>query len=209
MDLPWNPAVLEQRIGRVHRLGQRRGVQVVNLIARGTIEEGMLSLLGFKKSLFAGVLDGGNPEVFLHGTRLSRFMEGVEKATTTTGQPEIHVPAPEPPLAEEIAAAADTEQEASAPALELAAAAGGHESGAAATDPWQTLLDAGLKFIEHLSQASGGVGRGSGEAATAYSWLETDASTGRSYLRLPLPAPEALRRLTSTLESLLSGLSKS
>ena len=65
MDLPWNPAVLEQRIGRVHRLGQQRPVQVVNFVAQGTIEEGMLSVLEFKKSLFAGVLDGGEKEVFL------------------------------------------------------------------------------------------------------------------------------------------------
>jgi SNF2 family DNA or RNA helicase len=49
--LPWNPAVLEQRIGRVHRLGQRGPVQVVNLVAQGTIEESMLSLLGFKQIL--------------------------------------------------------------------------------------------------------------------------------------------------------------
>ena len=45
MDLPWNPAVLEQRIGRVHRLGQRNPVQVINFIAQGTIEEGMLQRL--------------------------------------------------------------------------------------------------------------------------------------------------------------------
>src|SRR2546430_6611040 len=48
MDLPWNPAVLEQRIGRVYRLGQQRSVQVVNFVAEGTIEERMLSLLAFK-----------------------------------------------------------------------------------------------------------------------------------------------------------------
>src|SRR5437016_1340811 len=81
MDLPWNPAVLEQRIGRVHRLGQRRPVQVVNFVAQGTIEEGMLSVLQFKKSLFAGVLDDGATEVFLGGSRLSKFLETVEKAT--------------------------------------------------------------------------------------------------------------------------------
>src|SRR5262249_40457542 len=49
MDLPWNPAVLEQRIGRVHRLGQSQPVRVVNFVAKGTIEEGMLSVLKFKK----------------------------------------------------------------------------------------------------------------------------------------------------------------
>jgi superfamily II DNA/RNA helicase len=81
MDQPWNPAVLEQRTGRVHRLGQHRAVQVIDFIAQGTIEEGMLGLLGFKQSLFAGVLDGGQDEVFLGGTRLAKFMEGVERAT--------------------------------------------------------------------------------------------------------------------------------
>ncbi len=83
MDLPWNPAVLEQRIGRVHRLGQRRPVQVVNFVAQGTIEEGMLGVLKFKKSLFAGVLDGGDKEVFLGGSRLTKFMETVEKTTSS------------------------------------------------------------------------------------------------------------------------------
>ncbi len=52
LDQPWNPAVLEQRIGRVHRLGQQRPVRVVHFISQGTIEEGMLALLGFKKSVF-------------------------------------------------------------------------------------------------------------------------------------------------------------
>ncbi len=87
---------LEQRIGRVHRLGQRRPVQVVNFVAQGTIEEGMLSLLGFKKSLFAGVLDGGENEVFLGGSRLTRFIESVEKVTSQIPAPVVEesVPAP-------------------------------------------------------------------------------------------------------------------
>ena len=74
--------MLEQRIGRVHRLGQKQPVRVVNFIAQGTIEEGMLAVLKFKKSLCAGVLDGGESTVFLGGSRLTRFMETVEKTTT-------------------------------------------------------------------------------------------------------------------------------
>ena len=95
MDLPWNPAVLEQRIGRVHRLGQAHGVNVVNFVAEGTIEQRMLSLLAFKKSLFAGVLDGGDSEVFLGGTRLSKFMESVEAVTRIASAEAPPTPVPE------------------------------------------------------------------------------------------------------------------
>ncbi len=55
LDLPWNPAVLEQRIARAHRHGQSRAVQVVNLIARQTIEERMLDTLAVKRNVFQGV----------------------------------------------------------------------------------------------------------------------------------------------------------
>ena len=55
LDLPWNPAVLEQRIARAHRHGQPSSVQVINLIAKGTIEERMLDTLAAKKNVFAAV----------------------------------------------------------------------------------------------------------------------------------------------------------
>jgi superfamily II DNA or RNA helicase len=58
LDLPWNPAVLEQRIARAHRHGQRRTVNVINLIAQGTIEERMLDTLAAKRNVFAGVFGG-------------------------------------------------------------------------------------------------------------------------------------------------------
>ena len=65
--VPWNPAVLEQRIARIHRMGQARPVRVINFVSKGTIEEGMLSVLAFKRSLSAGILDGGNGEILLGG----------------------------------------------------------------------------------------------------------------------------------------------
>ncbi|MGH7520876.1 MAG: SNF2-related protein [Gemmatimonadales bacterium] len=51
-DLPWNPMVVEQRIGRVHRIGQKREVHIVNLAATGTIESYILHLLDKKIKLF-------------------------------------------------------------------------------------------------------------------------------------------------------------
>jgi SNF2 family DNA or RNA helicase len=51
-DLPWNPMRVEQRIGRVHRLGQEHPVRVINLVARGTIEAYVLEILDRKIRMF-------------------------------------------------------------------------------------------------------------------------------------------------------------
>src|SRR2546427_13305851 len=51
-DLPWNPMVVEQRIGRLHRIGQTREVHILNLAAAGTIESYILQLLDRKIKLF-------------------------------------------------------------------------------------------------------------------------------------------------------------
>jgi SNF2 family DNA or RNA helicase len=51
-DLPWNPMRIEQRLGRIHRIGQEREVLVTNLVARGTIEERILGVLQAKLNLF-------------------------------------------------------------------------------------------------------------------------------------------------------------
>ncbi len=51
-DLPWDPMLIEQRIGRVHRIGQRRDVFVFNLVLAGTLEEELLRILDEKIHLF-------------------------------------------------------------------------------------------------------------------------------------------------------------
>jgi SNF2 family DNA or RNA helicase len=51
-ELPWNPMVVEQRIGRVHRFGQTREVQLFNYAAKGTVEAHILRLLHTKIRLF-------------------------------------------------------------------------------------------------------------------------------------------------------------
>jgi len=78
LDMPWNPAVLEQRIARVHRMGQHKPVHVVNLISKGTIETRILNLIGFKKSVFNGVLDGGEDQVLMKESTFSKFMKSVD-----------------------------------------------------------------------------------------------------------------------------------
>ena len=57
VDLPWNPAVLEQRIARAHRMGQKRPVQVFVLITEDTLEERLLLTLSAKHELALAALD--------------------------------------------------------------------------------------------------------------------------------------------------------
>ena len=83
LDLPWNPAVLEQRIGRVHRLGQQKPVRVINFISKGTIEHRILGLISFKKSIFEGVLDGGEDRVIMDESKFSKLMKSVEELNDT------------------------------------------------------------------------------------------------------------------------------
>jgi hypothetical protein len=52
VDLPWNPMQIEQRLGRLHRVGQQHDVQLTNLVARGTIEQRILHVLEAKINLF-------------------------------------------------------------------------------------------------------------------------------------------------------------
>jgi superfamily II DNA or RNA helicase len=51
-DIPWNPMAIEQRVGRIDRIGQNREVFVFNLVTRGTVEEQMLRLLDEKINMF-------------------------------------------------------------------------------------------------------------------------------------------------------------
>lgn len=76
-DLPWNPAVLEQRVGRIYRLGQKKSINVYNFIAEGSIEHRILYLLDFKKSVFSGAIDeDGQDNVMLEG-----FLNSVRSLT--------------------------------------------------------------------------------------------------------------------------------
>jgi len=87
-DLPWNPMRLEQRIGRVHRLGQEHPVRVVNLAARGTIEAYVLEILDRKIRMFELVV--GEMEEILgtwqpHGS----FEDEIFKRWTESSSPRV------------------------------------------------------------------------------------------------------------------------
>jgi hypothetical protein len=136
------------------------------------------------------VLDGGPGEVFLQGTRLSRFMESVERVTTGIG------PADAPPEAESAEAVMRPEPA----AQEHAAVPGVAEAPPPAADPWAPLVDAGLALVSELARRNGD------GAALPAGWIERDASTGRECLKLPLPEPATLERVAQALSALAAAL---
>ena len=206
MDLPWNPAILEQRIARIHRLGQTRPVRVINFVSKGTIEEGMLSVLAFKRSLSAGILDGGSSEISLGGSRLNRFMKDVENVTRNIGEGVAVTQTEEVesgPAADGTGSIEDANADvdvgigrtASAPAD----GAGAPLGDAAGSDPWQALAQVGAQFIAALASAND-------PDAAAHPWIERDPTTGRQSLKMPLPPPETARQLANALSALADRL---
>ncbi len=82
LDIPWNPAVLEQRIARIHRMGQTSNVTVINMVSTESIEHRMLGVLQFKSDMAQGVLDpDGDDTIFMSETKFKKFMDNVESLT--------------------------------------------------------------------------------------------------------------------------------
>jgi len=205
MDLPWNPAILEQRIARIHRMGQTRPVRVINFVAKGTIEEGMLSVLAFKRSLSAGILDGGSGEISLGGSRLNRFMKDVENVTGRMGEGAAVTPAEE--VGTSIAAAdagsgEDIDADANDSAGETVVAQTDRTAASPAdsgSDPWQALVQVGAQFVAALAAAND-------PGAKPHPWIERDPATGAQNLKMPLPSPETARHLANALSALAESL---
>jgi len=176
---PWNPARLEQRIGRVHRLGQSRSVHVIHLLTTGSIEERVWETLQRKKSLFAGVFDSPTAEVSFAALGRKSGLEAMKEVVADRPQPEKPKPVivPAPPARVET------------PPDNLGKAAAG-------------LLEAGLKFLESMTSdrpldqvLSGLISRAPG--------------TNRPMLSIPLPESITEGRLTNAIAGLLSKLGKS
>jgi hypothetical protein len=205
MDLPWNPAILEQRIARIHRMGQKRPVRVINFVAKGTIEEGMLSVLAFKRSLSAGILDGGSGEISLGGSRLNRFMKDVENVTGSMGEGEAVAPAEEVRnivTADDAGSADDVNADVTIGAGEMVIARTDEARESrrdTGSDPWQALAQVGVQLIAALAAAND-------PNAAAHPWIERDPATGAQSLKLPMPPPETARQLANAFLALADSL---
>ncbi len=216
---PWNPARLEQRIGRVHRLGQRHPVQVVHFLTTDSIEERVWETIRLKKSLFAGVFDSTASEISFAALGKKSVLEAVKEVFA--GQPNRPKPAIEAPPPFPVSVAARTEpapsseapppNDASAtPQPNLRPAAHSteleHLAGAAAG-----FLEAGVRYLEAMASPAGAVPDAT-SGSPIQRWLsaavQTDPKTNRPILALPLPDSITRERLAGALAGLIGALTR-
>jgi superfamily II DNA or RNA helicase len=207
MDIPWNPAVLEQRIARVHRMGQKKNVRVVNFISKDSIEERILDLLRFKSSLCTGALDADGSDVVMIGqSQLERFMESVEAATDNLPVQDSEQVRQEQAEAER--ETATLEELVDEPEKSSAQEQGGEKS---ASNQLQELLMSGARLLSGLSDALGSAASADANSKTGNkpadmiaSFIESDDATGKNHLKIPLPEPAVMQSIFSGLEKLFA-----
>jgi len=201
---PWNPARLEQRIGRVHRLGQARPVSVIHLLTRGSIEERVWETLKLKKSLFAGVFDSPTDEVSFAALGRKSVMQSVKEIMAEQpGRPK--------PVADQAPAKA-------APASSVAAAAApppaDATSAAQASSLAQTasgLIETGLRFLESLAGMMQRAPDGAAEQPIERrlsNLVSQDPQTGRKSLSIPLPPSIDGDRIARAIAGVLSAFTR-
>lgn len=204
MDIPWNPAVLEQRIGRVHRLGQHKPVRVINFISSASIEERILELLKFKKSLFAGALDQDGENVVMVGeSQLKRFMQSVEtvaenleKAGPSIEKQQGMEEEPEPKL--------DRPEEIESGKRKPMPIVG--EQAGTGLDLLQPLLLSGAEFLMNLSKSIGQPTSTENQTnpKLTSSRIGKDPETGESFLKIPIPDPGTIQNILSVIGGILT-----
>lgn len=212
---PWNPARLEQRIGRVHRMGQARPVSVIHLLTRGTIEERVWETMKLKKSLFAGVFDSPTGEVSFAALGRKSVMQTVKEIfANQPGRPKPVIDQP-PATAVSAASVATPAPAAAPPPVEVPAPAPSPApTPASVPAPGQGLeqaagglIETGLRFLESLAamarRAPDGVGEQPVEKRLS-SLVSQDPQTGRKVLSIPLPPSFDQERIARAIAGVLS-----
>lgn len=187
LDLPWNPSVLEQRVGRVHRIGQRRNIQVLNMISQDSFEERMLATLEVKASLFEGILDNGDDTVVLDDSRMNNILKAVADYVGEGTDSPDNLSAVMPVGPED----ADNEM---ANVPEESPAAEDRETDC------RELLKRGSDLLSDLSAVLKSPEK---TAELLDAIVHTDAETGKSELRIPVPDKDAVATVLSSLLGLL------
>ena len=202
-ELPWNPAKLNQRIGRVNRIGQQsQCVNVINLVSKDSIEMRIMAGIQLKGDLFSGVFDGGADEVMFDR---EKRQEMVNRLREMLGE-ELEPPAIESIPSEELPEdtphflnpevlrdekqeeedGADYTGEETEPAQPAAAAAASAGPVEQSPEKMEAVLNQGMSFISGLLEmATGQKIKAAGEEGEKMVTL--DKKTGEENLKFKLP----------------------
>jgi len=207
LDIPWNPAVLEQRIARIYRLGQKKNVSIINLVSAQTIEHRMLDVLSFKSSLAEGVLDSGEDSIFMEDGKFKKFMNSVGEmvdATNSEGRQTVQVveeketETPELEKQPDLFSEIPVEPEANNAFEEIETVENPSDN-----QPEENLLTQGLKFLGRLSET---LADKEATQKLVASVTEKDEQTGQTYLKVPVESEKIIENAVLLLGSLLKNL---
>lgn len=209
LDLPWNPAVLEQRIARIYRIGQQRNIQVINLVSANSFEEQMIARLKFKSSLFEGALDGGEDTIFANDDKFKGIMslvaDYVEEDTSSGVLPCTSMEAPEETeaprkdltpstqtsLFPEVSGESDLSDHSDLP----------DKPSSSPTD----LINQGTTFLSNLMQTLSSPEQTKQLLDTL---VHEDPATGQTSVRIPVPDRQTVQNLFSLLGQFLASGNK-
>ena len=209
LDLPWNPAVLEQRIARIYRIGQQRNIQVINLVSADSFEEQMIARLKFKSSLFEGALDGGEDTIFANDDKFKGIMslvaDSVEEDTSSGVLPCTPMEAPEETeaprkdltpstqtsLFSEVSGESDLSDHSDLP----------DKPSSSPTD----LINQGTTFLSNLVQTLSSPEQTKQLLDTL---VHEDPATGQTSIRIPVPDRQTVQNLFSLLGQFLASGNK-
>jgi SNF2 family DNA or RNA helicase len=217
LDIPWNPAVLEQRIGRIYRLGQKKNVSIINLVSQGSIEHRMLDILKFKKGIAAGILDGGDNDIFMGESKFKQFMQSVESVTSgltdistsynVNEEREIEKQMAVDPggtiVEVELTEEESTLQADSDAVNEKQASATANNT--AGKNIEEEVLEKGAGFFEGLLNI---LSNPESTARLVNKITETDTATGQTYLKLPIANTRMVENALKLISGLFGGMGK-
>lgn len=226
MDLPWNPAVLEQRIARIYRLGQQKNIQVINMVSANTFEEEMLGKLRFKSSLFEGVLDGGEDTIFATDSKFKKMMEELSQTmnssenTSSEEEQPIDKNEEEKPVdntsivfeqEDENTGTEATNADTETATADREATTADREATTASTEEKVETLDARKLVEQGVSFFSGLTEMLKSPQATKHlidTLVEENHETGETHIRIPVPDRNTVVKFLDAITGLLSSQGK-
>ncbi len=204
VEPPWNPAPLEQRIARVHRMGQSRPVLAIHLLTENSIEERVWETIRIKKELFNDLFDGAGSEVSFEKlgrrTMIETLKEIASESDSPVSAPEIQKTDGRSNGTDGTGQALAMLSEAGIKFLETLAPSARDESVEKPSDPAPSADNQ-----THSSDAAFGQIARNIEAALS-PLIKQEPATDKVALNIPLPASLTSARIAQTLTSALSRL---